>query len=57
MKNTRDKKLKFTDIFMLFVDMARPQNAKLCDSCEHEALNMNPQDYPGGDTVKMAEFA
>merc|ERR1711884_155072 len=56
-KSSRIKKLKFTDIFMMFIEIERPQNAKLYDSMEKKVLNMQPSDYPGGDIVKMSDFA
>ena len=56
-KNNPAKELKFTDIFMLFIEIERPQNAELYDSYEQKVLTMKPENYPGRDIVKMAEFA
>ena len=47
----------FTDIFMMFINIERPQNAELCDSCERKVLNMQVSDCPGADIVKMTKFA
>ena len=47
----------FTDIFMMFINIERPQNAELCDSHERKVLNVQASDCPGADIVKMTEFA
>jgi len=49
--------MKFTDIFMMFIDIERPQNAELYDSYEHKVLSMQASSYPGADIVAMAEYA
>ena len=54
-KSKRD--MKFSDIFMMFIDIERPQNAELYDSYEHKVLNMQASSYPGADIVAMAEYA
>ena len=56
-KSSRIQKLKFTDLFMMFIEIERPQNAELYDSFEKKVLNMNPSDYPGANIIKMADFA
>ena len=47
----------FTDIFMIFVDIKRPQNAKLCNSHRQGVLSVLVLDHPGSDIIKMTEFA
>ena len=42
-----------TDIFMMFIDIEQPQNAKLHGSCERRVSNMQVSDCPGADIVKM----
>ena len=56
-KNNPAKELKFTDIFILFIEIERPQNVELYDSYKQKVLTMKPENYPGRDIVKMAEFA
>ena len=50
-------KMLCTDIFMMFISIGQPQNAKLHDSCEPRALNMQVLDHPGANIVKMTEFS
>ena len=47
----------FTDIFMMFINIKRPQNAKLCDSCKRKVLSMQVSDHSGADIVKMTKFS
>ena len=47
----------FTDIFMMFINIKRPQNAELHNSCKRKVLNMQVSDHPGADIVKMTKFA
>ena len=53
----RKPDMLFTDVFMMFMNIERPQNAKLCDSHERKALNVQALDHPGANIVKMTEFA
>ena len=46
----------FVDIFMMFINIEQPQNAKLCNSCKRKVPNMQASDHPGADIVKMTEF-
>ena len=47
----------FSNIFMMFINIERPQNAELYNSYKRKVLNMQASDYPGANIVKMAEFA
>ena len=48
----------FADIFMMFVNIEQPQNAKLHNSCKQKVLNMQALDHPGADIIKkMTEFS
>ena len=46
----------FTNIFMMFINIEQPQNAKLCNSHEQKVLNMQASDCLGAKIVKMTEF-
>ena len=41
----------------MFINIERPQNAKLCESHKRKALNMQASDCPGVKIIKMTEFA
>ena len=53
----RKDHMLFSDMLMMFINTERPQNAKLHNSCEQKALNMQASDCPGANIVKMTEFA
>ena len=40
----RKEGMMFAAISMMFINIERPQNAKLCNSCEQKALNMQVSD-------------
>ena len=42
---------------MMFINIERPQNAKLCNSHKQMALNTQALDCPRADIIKMMEFS
>ena len=52
-----DKEMKFSEIFMIFIDNERPQSGDLCNAIKKRALALDVTNYPGANISDMAADA
>ena len=49
--------MKFSCIFMMFIDNERPWNVEIHNSCNQKAINIQVSALPGANVIDIAEFA
>ena len=47
----------FANLFKMFMNIKKHQNAELCNSHKRKVHNMKVSDHPEANIVKMTEFA
>ena len=52
-----DKEIKFSEIFMIFIDNKRPQSRDLCNTIRKRVLALDMRNYPGANISNMVADA